>query len=207
MSINEFIDLAFYINLDNRTDKKEEIETMLKEYDITFERFNAIRANPGMVGAHRSHLEVLKLARDRKLKNVLILEDDFMFVVDKNTLYDITKHFFTKYGNDYDVLMLAFSRVSGKPVEDDPQIFETYHSHNSAGYIVNERMYDKLIELLEWSLPLLIQTHQHWNYLNDAVWKKLQFPANKWYSTAIRVGKQRPGISDANPGVFIDRGC
>ncbi len=202
MSISEFVDMAFYVNLAERTDKKEMIEQMLTEYDIPFERFNAFKISPGFIGASTSHLEVIKLARERKLKNVLILEDDFEFCVGKEKLYEIIKTFFDNYGNDFDVLMLAYSlrNITGMP--SDPNFAEMSEAHGSAGYIINERLYDKIISLYEWSLPLLISTHEHWNYNNDAVWKKLQFPANKWYASVVRLGKQRILINDS--GILQD---
>ena len=38
----EQIDGIFYINLDHRTDRKEEIERELTRFDLKFERFPAI---------------------------------------------------------------------------------------------------------------------------------------------------------------------
>ena len=79
----EQIDGIFYINLDHRTDRKEEIERELTRFDLKFERFPAIPHKIGGVGCGTSHLEVIKLAKQRGYRNVLIFEDDIEFIVDK----------------------------------------------------------------------------------------------------------------------------
>ena len=82
--MSENIDKIFYINLDKRTDRREEIEQELSNYELNAERYAGIYTpHSGIVGCGYSHLNVLKLAKERGYKNVLILEDDFQFVVSK----------------------------------------------------------------------------------------------------------------------------
>ena len=74
----------FYINLDKRTDRRAEIEQELQQFNLydKAERFPAIPVpNQGILGCTMSHLAVLKLAKERKYKQVLILEDDFFFII------------------------------------------------------------------------------------------------------------------------------
>ena len=66
-----------YINLEKRSDRREEIENELNDFQLHYERFEAIHDNPGILGCTKSHLRVLKLAKERGWKYVLILEDDF----------------------------------------------------------------------------------------------------------------------------------
>ena len=75
------IEKIFFINLDKRTDRREEIENELKKMELTAERYSAISTpESGIVGCGYSHLNVLKMAREQNVKNVLILEDDFEFI-------------------------------------------------------------------------------------------------------------------------------
>ena len=83
----EKIDGIFYINLDHRTDRRAEIEGELSRFDLKFERFPAIAHKIGGVGCGTSHLEVIKLAKKRGYKNVVIFEDDIEFIVDKTGVY------------------------------------------------------------------------------------------------------------------------
>ena len=60
------------------------------------ERFEAVKASPGGIGCGYSHLAVLKIAKERGYKNVLILEDDFTFLITKEQLELELNRFFTE---------------------------------------------------------------------------------------------------------------
>lgn len=183
---------AVYINLSRRTDRKDEFEGELKQMDIKALRFPAIEATPGMIGCHSSHLSVLKMARALKWENVLIFEDDFKFIVDKEVFNVELKRFFD-LKMPYDVLMLAYNINESQECND--VVGYARNVQNAAGYIVHTRFYDKLIENLEDALPKLKETHAHWLYLNDQCWKTLQ-PLSEWFYLKTRIGIQRPSFSD-----------
>jgi glycosyl transferase family 25 len=191
------IDKIFYINLDKRQDRKIEIENELLSRELTnFERFQAIETvGFGILGCSRSHLEVLKIAKQRGYKNVLILEDDFLFLVEKEELEQkLTEFFNSEAANDYDVCMISYNLVDGKESKY-PFMIKANEVQTASGYLVNAKFFDDLINLYEESTILLEQTGQHWVYANDQVWKKLQ-PQNNWYCFETRIGKQRSGFSD-----------
>jgi ribosomal-protein-serine acetyltransferase len=80
--MSSYIDKIIYINLSKRTDRREEIENELNNFNLYYERFEAIPTPEcGIYGCGLSHLSVLKLAKERNYKNILILEDDFQFLV------------------------------------------------------------------------------------------------------------------------------
>lgn len=87
---------AYLINLDRRKDRLIRSETHLQQMGLKAERFSAFEFSGevhcpildlpiskilhqylGEYGCYRSHLAVLKKAREQNLKNVIILEDDF----------------------------------------------------------------------------------------------------------------------------------
>lgn len=85
------IDKIIYINLDHRTDRKDEIEGELEKFNLLekSERYSAICIKEqGILGCTMSHLEVFKLAKARQYNNVLILEDDFQFLISKEEFED-----------------------------------------------------------------------------------------------------------------------
>lgn len=199
MSNNDLFGSVFYINLDKRKDRKEEIENELNNVDLKYERFDAIPDNFGMVGCTKSHLEVIKIAKERKLNNVLIFEDDFQFLVSKDEFWEEINKFFSKNIN-YDVVMLSYNMFKSEDYDDD--LLKVLDVQTASGYIVNEKIYDKLINVWEEAIPLLIETGKHWIYGNDQIWKKLQ-PQNNWFAFKKRIGKQRPSYSNlANS--FVD---
>lgn len=203
-TMSNFIDKIIYINLSKRTDRRELIEIELNNFNLNYERFDAISTPDfGIYGCGLSHLAVLKMAKEKGYKNILILEDDFEFLVSKEVFEENLKTFFE--GNiEYNVCMLSYNMQEFVNC-DGINVNKVLFAQTASGYIVNSNYYDKLIELYEWCLPLLISTKQHWLYANDIVWKDCQRNDN-WYYFKTRIGKQRAGYSD-NSNVFRDYDC
>ena len=188
------IDKIFYINLDKREDRKAEIEGELARFGLEAERYAGVYTpESGIVGCGYSHLNVLKLARDRGYNNVLILEDDFQFIVSKEEFEEEMTRFF-ECGKHYDVLMLSYIVQEGCDTEF-PFLGKVLNGQTAAGYLVNKHYINILIELYEWAIPMLQQTNHHWLYANDHVWKRLQ-PPHHWFYLKKRIGKQRESYSD-----------
>jgi glycosyl transferase family 25 len=193
----------YVINLDQRTDRLEQITKELGDMGLKFKRFPAIKTTPGILGCGLSHLAVLKEARDLGLKNVLIFEDDFKFLIGKEEFHEKIENFLRS--ESFDLVMLAYLVQKSEPVEGKAYI-KVLNGQTASGYIVNERFYGKLIDLYEEAMPLLKSTGQHWNYANDSVWKKLQ-PAADWFAFVPRMGYQRASMSDNDHHpVFKDYG-
>jgi glycosyl transferase family 25 len=204
--MSQNISHIFYINLDKRSDRREEIENQLQKYNLLdkAERFPAFYTpEQGALGCAQSHLAVIKLAKERKYPNVLILEDDFYFIISKEEFEHELKQFFDA-NIPFDVCMISYNIQRSHPTEY-PFLQKIIEAQTASGYIVNESLYDNLIDIYEESIPLLQQTGEHWNYANDQIWKRLQ-PITKWYALTTRCGKQRPGLSD-NSGQYQDHDC
>ena len=202
MNYLPFIDKIIYINLDKRTDRREHMEKQLENFGLTAERFSAIENEEGIVGCGLSHLNVLKIAKERKYKNILILEDDFLFLVSSEKFFENLKEL-EKYKN-FDVCMISYNCNNYKNI-DDTIFMKINFAQTASGYIINSHYYDKLISLYEWSIPLLEQTKMHWEYANDVVWKNLQKDDN-WIGFKERQGKQMACYSD-NSKQFYDYNC
>jgi GR25 family glycosyltransferase involved in LPS biosynthesis len=199
--MTQYIDHIIYINLEHRTDRREEIERELARMDLTdkAERFEATYIKEqGILGCTISHMEAIRLAKNRGYKNVLILEDDFEFLLEKDVVESRLETFFrSKLGRNYDVCMLCFGlmRESENPMEECDLVKRVIEAQNAAAYIVQEKYYDVIIELYERIIPLLQETKAHWLYANDQAWKNLQ-EKDRWYHFIERFGKQRAGYSD-----------
>jgi glycosyl transferase family 25 len=196
--MSNFIDKIIYINLNKRVDRCELIEKELSNYNLDYERFEAIECTDfGTYGCGLSHLSVLKIAKERNYKNILILEDDFEFIVTKEVFEKNLTEFFES-NIDYNVCMLSYNLNDFLEI-DNSVVNKILFSQTASGYIVNSNYYNVLIELYEWSMPLLMSTRQHWIYANDIVWEKHQRNDN-WYYFKNRIGKQRAGFSDNSNG-------
>lgn len=205
-NIMNHIEHITYINLDSRPDRLAEIQAELQKIsgndaDIVAksDRFAAFHTpSSGIVGCGYSHLAVLKQARDRGYANVLILEDDFEFLVSRAYLDAALKTFFEDIDAEKcrpDVCMLSYIIQRDEPIANKPYIRRVLDGQTASGYIVFAHYYQKLIDLYEWAIPLLEQTNEHWIYANDHVWKRLQIVDN-WVYFTRRIGRQRDGYSD-----------
>jgi len=191
---------AFYINLDRRTDRRADMEREFGKMNLTVERFPAVEYIPPTIGCNLSHIEVLKLARQRGYESVMIFEDDFQFIVSKEEWDQLI----TRLPTSYDVVMMSYNLVDATPYNET---FDKVHgAQTTSGYIVHSRFYDALIAKWEEGTRLFKENPEvHWVYLLDQYWKSLQ-PTNEWYAFKTRIGIQRAGFSDLAGG-FVEYGC
>ena len=196
------IDKVFYINLEDRTDRKLEIETELYNYGIVdYERFNAIKHEAiGLVGCAKSHVEVLKLAKEREYKRILIFEDDFEFKISKEEFYNCMQKI---EDLEFDVCLLSYNLFKSEELPEMPFLKKVINAETASGYIINQHYYDKLINQFSYGIPLLEQTNYHWLYANDVVWKELQ-KIDTWICFNPKVGIQRANtFSDCSKTVNV----
>lgn len=131
------IDAVYCINLEHREDKKNHMMSVVNKSGISIRFFTAKLHEKPARGCLESHVSVLKDVKRRRLRNVLILEDDVEIVRDLNTI---------EYPTEWDMLYLG-----GNVQEqiDDPantDSIKRIRSWSTYAYIVNETMFDKLIE-------------------------------------------------------------
>jgi len=193
----KFLDHIYFINLEKRIDRLAEFNTEMAKMDLKATRFNAIYHPYGIIGCTQSHLAILKLAKEQQLPYVLIMEDDFTFLVDKPTLYQQIQYLIDYENNEnntFDVCMFSYNIQNSKPIENT-HFIKILEAQTASGYLVMPHYYDKLINLYEDAIPKLETTRQHWIYANDQIWKQLQQQDN-WIAFAIRIGKQRISWTD-----------
>jgi len=76
---------AYYINLEERPDRKDQVIQEFKKIGINNpERFNAIKCASGAVGCSMSHLKCLLNAKKQNWEHILIVEDDITFLNPQN---------------------------------------------------------------------------------------------------------------------------
>jgi len=199
----EFLQHIVFINLDRRKDRLAEILDELAKMDLVANRFDAIPKEMGILGCGLSHLAVLKMAKNNNWPHVLILEDDFTFLVDKATFYQqltLLEEYSTIH--QFDVCFLSYNLLQSTDIPNEEHFIRALECQTASGYLVQQHYYDKLIELFEMAMPMLEKSRMHWIYANDQVWKRFQ-PTDQWIAFKTRIGKQRASYSD-NSGCFID---
>jgi len=181
----ERIEKVVYINLKERTDRREdtarELAKIFPEEKIL--RFEAIRHNNGAIGCTMSHIYVLEMAIDKKWENILILEDDISW----NTNFSLLT---SLMNSRYDVILL-----SGYYVNYDNLTSKVISSQTTGAYIVNSSYYQTLVKNYKEGLEKLLSTNNSQLYAIDRYWKHLQ-SKDSWYIIQPNLCFQRPSYSD-----------
>ena len=166
------VDQIFLLNLDSRTDRLQECIEEFKKLGVNpqqWERFSALRgANPfvqqkylqeyqvfskaleahgkkyidGAFGCLVSHHEMIKLAKERGYKRVLILEDDFEatdLLFDQDLLQSI--------GNtNFDMFYLSASHALEPTQSSVVGIKKVARALSTAAYIIDQSIYTKVLQ-------------------------------------------------------------
>ena len=170
----------FVINLDKRKDRLDQVSEMLKGYD--WERIEAIETAKGYYGCVLSHIKALKVAKERDLPEVIIMEDDFHFVGDGKFYYP----------PECDVCLYSCLLIDKE--DYDENFYKINKAQHTDFYLVKQHYYDKLISIFTESLINLSYEYKKENYL-DVYWKKAQVE-DLFLCPLIRLGYQREGYSD-----------
>lgn len=183
----DFIDHIVYINLAHRTDRRAEIEAELACFGTgRVERFDAIRHAHGGLGCSKSHLAVLERAKANGWRNVLIVEDDFVWHAREAGIPRLT----ALAAAPYDVILLAagYSKY-------DPTTLRVESAQAATCYLVAAHYYDTLIANYKEGIAQFESTTDYGKYALDQWWKQLQ-PRDRWYIMRPTLGYQRPSYSD-----------
>jgi glycosyl transferase family 25 len=196
---------VIYINLDHRTDRRQEIEAELKRVGVPEDkilRWPATLHARGAIGCSMSHVAVLKYITTLPLEveNVIILEDDFNFVEDVAMVRKSIEEFLSRPNDKWDLVLLSY-RLYKKENYDD-LVSLALGAWTTAGFMVNRKGALKLLENFEESLDGFTRTGDD-KYLLDGYWNK--FIENRrcfYFNKAL--GYQRYSYSDI-AGCHTDR--
>lgn len=196
------IDLILYINLDKRPDRRSQIEEELFK-KMSFPREKVVRV-PAIgheenkaVGCTLSHIKALKTAEQILTtiggRNVLILEDDFVFIDDKDKVEKSLANLLLSSGEEYDVVLLSYVVKKRRSYNDLLSI--CLEASKADSYLVRREYIPKVIECFEESVEHLSRTGMHWLYAQDVYWKNLM-EKDRWFYFNDALGHQRRGYSD-----------
>ena len=207
-------DHILYINLDHRTDRREELErelrTMLVDVGTCVERVSAVFVpERGHLGCARSHVLAVEHALKHDWPYVVILEDDFMIHGDTTvSMWTDCMKTLWQHKDDWDVFLLVAYYASYVQGEHSamPNTRRLRSASSAAGYVVQRHYYARLLENFHESVARLERDNP--TYETDCIdqwWMRLQ-QRDRWYTSSPRpLARQRPGFSDIG-GRFLDYG-
>ena len=198
------IDRIFYINLDDRKDRRKEMEDEFVKMDIiphnqpnpenkmTYERFSAIKHEISDIGRGLSHIGILKLANERNYSTIIIFEDDFSFTVSKE---ELNKQFGYLNGVYMDACLLSGDYTRYNRTNMTPNLYRLFNAQTTSGYLVNCRYNEVLIDCFQTATDQLERTNHHHLYAIDVAWHRLQ-ATDPWYTLKTMIGKRRQHSCD-----------
>ena len=115
-----FFDKIYCINLSERPDRWNECLKNFEKYEINnYQRIDAVKIDANIpskrkaqIGCALSFVKCFEKIKNENLKNVLILEDDFEFQTDKETLFQKLNNSLKELPEDWDSLFLGGTIVN-----------------------------------------------------------------------------------------------
>ena len=191
--INNF-NHKFCINLDRRKDKWEQCQDEFIKHDIqNVIRISGVDGNPENlpnkmirepiitnIGCTLSHLNILKYAQEKNLENIVVFEDDCVFVDDFNQKFN---YYFPQIPNNWDMIYFSGTHIGGMDSVKE-NVWRTLGTWTAHSYIMNRSVYQRYIDLLSQLTDVV-----------DVIYQ-IQHPLIKAYILLPHITYQREGISD-----------
>ena len=185
-----------FINLDSRTDRRTHFESQFGNIRLGLQpqRFAAIRNADGAIGCSMSHVACMELAIKKKWDHVLVCEDDAT-IINPAQLVDQVNHFFNRFNDSWDVLLLAGNNY--QPFrQESPEAVRVANCQTATAYLVRRPYFETLLANFREGLgKLKAEPTKQPKYAIDQYWKLLQ-RTGRWYLIVPISVVQRPDYSD-----------
>jgi GR25 family glycosyltransferase involved in LPS biosynthesis len=185
-----------FINLDSRTDRRTHFESQFGNIRLGLQpqRFAAIRNADGAIGCSMSHIACMEMAIKKKWDHVLVCEDDAT-IINPDQLVDQVNHFFNRFNDSWDVLLLAGNNY--QPFrQESPEAVRVANCQTATAYLVRRPYFETLLANFREGLgKLKAEPTKQPKYAIDQYWKLLQ-RTGRWYLIVPISVIQRPDYSD-----------
>lgn len=145
----DFFEEIYCINLDERTDRWEHSKSEFEKVGILdkVKRFSAIKDNDGRVGIIKSNLAIVKIAKEKGLKNVLVFEDDVKFII--NNSQEVLEKSIGQIGELNWSLFYLGANTHNKLIKIKPNLILLKNAFAVHSMAYNEKVYDSFIKKYE----------------------------------------------------------
>ena len=189
-----------YINMAKDTERNDQMLELLELYKDEFNiyRFDGMPVpNNGAKGCFLSHLHVLAWAAyNLPDQRVLILEDDFVFNVDFDTMKGKVSLTDRELSCRWDVLVFGQYVTDWQPIETPSgQLFRLFNSTTTSGYLVNGGYVKMLFTKWKQSMDLIEWKDNFGHRDNLDQIQTLFQKSDVWIGFKCPLGTQRYGLS------------
>jgi GR25 family glycosyltransferase involved in LPS biosynthesis len=169
--LERFIQHVFYIDEhhNNRQHIEKQIENLgLLSPIVTKERLSVIKRSDGNLGRFLSHIACLSKALTLK-KNILILEDDFLFYRDASVIYKALQDIEVYCENRWDVICFGFVADEWQPLTTTQhgKLCRIYHTTALTGYLVNRLYIPRLLSFWIQKVRAILKQQQQQSLQNN----------------------------------------
>jgi len=143
------------INLKSDKDRMEKVTAEMNKMGVEFTRFDAIKRAIGGVGSTLSHKQCILEAKEEHQKNLLIFEDDVVFMYDKEKTYKMMGEAIDYLKDkEWDILYLGINLVD---VGDKPNnvvfpltenLYKIRAGYGAFAYVINSNVFDEYLALI-----------------------------------------------------------
>jgi len=196
------INKIYYINLENRKDRKESVIEELKKlnYPSTMiERIDAVKKDNGAYGCTLSHLKALENAIENDYDCVMIVEDDLGFKenINSESFDKLTNHLMKECPN-FDICSLTTSTLGNhiKMLKVTDYVSKAIVIGTTTGYIVRKKFFKILYENFKKSEKNFENNQPAQYSAIDVLWVELQGKDKEFYIFKPTIAVQKPSYSD-----------
>ena len=150
---------AYIINLDERNDRIEQMKSDFINSPFQLIQYPAVKMNPPQEGCARSYVNLVKVAKEKGLPTILILEDDNKPepYYAKNWL--IIKQYLDSHLDDWEIFnggLFGLSLIQEKvDLENDIKLIKTNGGYLTTWIYINSKAYDKVLQWETLGKPLI----------------------------------------------------
>jgi GR25 family glycosyltransferase involved in LPS biosynthesis len=200
------IDIFYFINLDRRPDRLEQISNELRKMEIPPEkviRIQALDHKFGILGCVKSHIGAIKHFITTGKDHCLILEDDFEFTESKEKTNEVLNKIFTS-NTKIDCLMLTTVEhgLYISPTIEKDVLQKIYWAPTTAAYSITKEYAPRLLHNFNEGAAKLEKWINAFGEIEssfslDVYWVHEQLYSS-FYLTVPKLGKQSDSPSDIN---------